>query len=164
MADYTYVGLTAYIELSEKSVEGLNVLAEAIDAIRPFVDIAQFDEMDYKHILHSPELQYLYDNDHICYTDPSELPLQTPDAYQRATIDSVNIKGAPMLRLYVPAVAKDDDKVRHFMRHALTNVLSELFQEYLLCVKVKEGIEYERFEDLKETVLVSASRHVESVA
>ncbi|WP_139344950.1 hypothetical protein [Virgibacillus pantothenticus] len=93
----------------------------------------------------------------VCYPDDSELPNNTPESYKRLSVEGTNIKGIPMIRLYVPAVAKDEDRIKHFIYNALKPVLIALFGSDIIGMKTKENIEYEDFQDGKETVLVSVN-------
>jgi|SRR5690625_1342332 len=156
MADYQYLGLTAYIKANKESAEKLNVLASAIDSLQHHVKSVQFDEEDYQNIIESDAFQFLYDHDYVCSPHDSELPTNTPEAYKRVLVEEVNIKGIPMIRLYVPAVAKSDDKIKHFMYNALHPVLIELFADDILSVRTKTQIEYKDFKDGEEAILTSA--------
>src|SRR5690625_2885037 len=114
MADYQYLGLTAYIKENEQNAERLNVLASAIDSLQRHVEPIAFDKEKYQ-IIGSDAYQYLNDHDYVCYPDDSELPKNTPEAYKRVSVSGVNIKGIPMIRLYVPAVAKDENEICDFI-------------------------------------------------
>ncbi|WP_218839233.1 hypothetical protein [Evansella halocellulosilytica] len=155
MADYKYRGLTAYIKENELNAEKLNVLASAIESVQHQVETIEFDEEKYKTIVRSEAYQYLYDNDSMCLADDSEFPENTPEAYKRLSIEGTNIKGYPMLKIYIPSVSKRIESVHHFIYNSLRPVLLELFGEDLIHMVMKESVEYENFKDGKETILVS---------
>lgn len=160
MADYKYIGLTAYIKINIENEEKFSVLAEAIDGLQRHVELNLFDKEKYQNLFSSEAFQFLYDNVSVCFPDESELPNNTPESYSQVAVDSVRIKNIEMLRLYVPAVAKDEDKIRHFIYNALKPVLIALFGSDIVCMKSKESIEYEEFQDGKETVLVSVKNQL----
>ncbi|MEK5100569.1 hypothetical protein MKX83_00940 [Cytobacillus sp. FSL M8-0252] len=62
-----------------------------------------------------------------------------------------------LLKLYIPAVAKDQDKIQTFIYKALYPVLQQLFGRDLWSVKVRESSESERFGDARETILRSVN-------
>lgn len=77
---------------------------------------------------YSPVLfRFLYDNESVCYTDDLELPIHTPYAYQHVQAIGKKIKENPLIKLYVPAVAKDNGKIETFIYKALYPVLQNLF-------------------------------------
>ncbi|QKY71269.1 hypothetical protein [Lentibacillus sp. CBA3610] len=157
MADYKYLGLTAYIKENEENTEKLNVLASAIDTLQQQVEEIEFNKETYQNVIGSDAFQYLYDHDYVCYPDESELPENTPEAYKRVNVQDTNIKNIPMLKLYLPAVAKNEDTIQHFMYNALHPVLIALFGNDILSIKTKSQIEYNEFQDGKEAVLTSVN-------
>lgn len=164
MADYQYIGLTAYIKENEKNKERLSVLTEALDSVQSYVDPDMYDPDEYIDLMNSEAFQFLRDNDNLNYPDDSELPENTPDAYKKTTIEHVTIKGIPLMRLYVPAVAKDVYKIHHFMYNALHPVLFSLFSDDIVNIKTKAQIEHKEFQDGKETVLASVKDKVPATA
>lgn len=156
--DYTYTGLTAYILPHTGDIEKLNVLATAIDGLNNQVEPIGFDEMKFQNVTGSDVYDFLYNHDALCYPHDSELPKGTPDQYKRPQIDGVTIKDMSLIRLYVPAVAKSADKVEEFIHNALYPAINSLFGNEVLCVKTKTAMEYENFQDGKETVLLSANK------
>lgn len=154
MADYKYIGLTTYIKENEENMEKLSVLEEAIDYLQFQIKAISYDKEKYLDVTSSEAFQYLYDHDYVCSPGDSEVLNNTSEAYQRVNVENVNVKGVSMLKLYVPAVAKDEDKIRYFIYNALHPVLLMLFGSDVVSMKSKEGIEYEDFQDGKERVLL----------
>lgn len=158
MADYNYKGLTAYIKIQEDSIEKLSVLAEAVEGIARDIDPVEFDQEKYQNVVESEDYQYLWNNDAHCYPQDWELPENTPHHYSRPSVDTTNIKGIPMFKVYVPVVSKRDDLVNHFTEKALYSVLLALFGNNIACIKTKEQIEYGEFANGEEKVLLSVTR------
>jgi hypothetical protein len=158
VADYKYIGLTAYIKRSDDSLEKLGVLAEAIEQLQREAEPPVLAPgHPYENAVNSDTYQFLYDNDSVCYADESELPKNTPVAYHRVSLQGMNIKGHLVWKLYVPAVAKDKDRLEMFIYRALDPVLRTLFGEDVLSIKTRESIEYEDFKDARETILLSVN-------
>jgi hypothetical protein len=161
MADYTYIGLTAYIKRSDDALEKLGVLAGAIERLQMDVEPPVLAPgHPYENVVASEAYQFLYDNDSVCYADESELPVNTPVAYHRVSLQGMNIKGHLVWKLYVPAVAKDKGRLETFIYRALDPVLRSLFGEAVLSIKTRESVEYEDFQDARETVLLSVNEHL----
>ncbi len=161
MADYKYIGLTAYITRSEDALEKLGVLAGAIERLQ--MDVEQpvlAPEHPYENVVRSDAYQFLYDNDSVVYADESEFPMETPVAYQRVSLQGMNIKGHLVWKLYIPAVAKDKSRLEAFIYRALDPVLRALFGEDLLSIKTRESVEYELFENAQETILLSVNERL----
>lgn len=156
MADYKYIGLTAYIKENEENEDKFTVLGRALDSLQGSVDLERSINKHYQNIVESEEYQYLYEHDYVTFPKEYELPNGTPEKYDRAAIVPVEIKGSKLYRIYVPAVAKGQDKIQHFIYNALRPVLLSLFDEDLVHMATKEAMEYEDFRDGKETILVSA--------
>lgn len=164
MADYQYIGLAVYIKENEENMEKLNVLASAIGILQYRVADVSFDQEKYQDIVESDAFRYLHDHDYVCSPHNSEVPRNTPEKYIRVAVDGVNIKGVSMLKIYVPAVAKDEDLIRYFIYNALHPVLINIFQNDIMSMKTKEGIEYEDFQDGKETILIPVKDKVKQPA
>ncbi|MGG0717652.1 hypothetical protein ABE096_08645 [Robertmurraya massiliosenegalensis] len=161
MADYKYIGLTAYITRSMEGLEKLGVLAEAIERLQ--MDVEQpvlAPGHPYENLVQSEDYQFLYNNDSVCYTDESTLPMNTPLAYHGVSLQGMNIKGRLVWKLYIPAVAKDKGRLETFIYEALDPVLRRLFGEDLLSIKTRESVEYEDFKDAKETILLSVEKRL----
>lgn len=161
MADYKYIGLTAYITRSMDGLEKLGVLAEAIERLQ--MDVEQpvlAPGHPYENLVQSEDYQFLYNNDSVCYTDESTLPMNTPLAYHGVSLQGMNIKGRLVWKLYIPAVAKDKGHLETFIYEALDPVLRRLFGEDLLSIKTRESVEYEDFKDAKETILLSVEKRL----
>jgi hypothetical protein len=156
MADYKYIGLTAYIKENEANEDKFTVLGRALDSLQGSFDLERDINMHYQNIVNSEAYQYLYEHDYVTFPKEYELPNGTPAKYDRAVIEPSEIKGSKLYRIYVPAVAKDQDKIQHFIYNALRPVLLALFNEDLVHMATKEAMEYEDFKDGKETLLVSA--------
>lgn len=161
MADYKYIGLTTYITRSEDALEKLGVLAGAIERLQ--MDVEQpvlAPGHPYDNVVQSEAFQFLYDNDSVCYADESELPMNTPLDYQYVSLQGVNIKGNLLWKLYVPTVAKDKDRLNKFVYGSLDPVLRTLFGEDVISIKTRESVEYEDFQDAKETILLSVEERL----
>jgi hypothetical protein len=161
MADYTYIGLTAYITRSEDAYEKLGVLAGAIERLQMEVDQPILEPgHPYENVVQSEAYQFLYNNDSVCYTDESTLPMNTPVAYHGVSLQGMNIKGHLVWKLYIPAVAKNKDRLETFIYKALDPVLRALFGEEVLSIKTRESVEYEDFKDARETILLSVEERL----
>ncbi|MGM0940793.1 MAG: hypothetical protein ACQEWU_07515 [Bacillota bacterium] len=155
MADYNYLELTAYIKGVKH--KGLGVLAEAIDALQGSVKVKDFDINDYQDVVQSEAYEQLYDGDSICFIDDSELPENTPGHYKKPVIEPIIIRGVDT-RIYIPAMAKDKDKIKLYIHKAVRPVIEALFWDDLISMKTKEAMEYENFQNEKETILISCER------
>jgi len=164
MADYKYIGMTAYIQEDTTTIEKLMVLAEAVEVftipLSKFEQPASDNSEAYQAIKESEAYQYLYDNDAVAYGKWEQQPQNTPEAYNREKIERVTIKGTNFIRLYVPTNAKNEDTLKTFVYESLIPTLSTLFGSALISVKTREGLEYDNFADLNETVVISANKQV----
>ncbi|MEC1158095.1 hypothetical protein [Cytobacillus horneckiae] len=68
--------------------------------------------------------------------------------------------GCLVWKLYIPAVAKNKDRLDQFVYKALDPVLRALFGDDLLSIKTRESVEYEDFKDARETVLLSVEERL----
>lgn len=163
MADYRYLGLTAYIKgFGHKEV---GVLVEAIDALKGSVKVDEaFDINDYQDIVQSDAYDHLTSQDYLCLPHDSEIPENMPGHYKRPVIEPVRAREIELTRIYIPAVAKSSGKVDRYIHNAVKPVIEALFGENLICMKTKAGIEYENFEDGEETVLISVKDRVPQLA
>lgn len=160
MADYKYRGLTAYIKENEANGDKFMVLRNAVESLQNSVEERSVDMNAYGSIVGSEAYQHLYDNDFLTFAEDFELPNETPPEYARAVVEPVVVKGILLHRIYVPAVAKNEDNVHEYIYNALRPVLLELFGEDLIHMVMKESVEYENFKDGKETILVSVEDRV----
>jgi hypothetical protein len=162
MADYRYLGLTAYIKgFGHKEV---GVLVEAIDALQGSVKVDEaFDINDYHDIVQSDAYDHLMSQDYLCFIDDSELPQNTPGHYRKPVIEPVRAREIELTRIYIPTASKRED-LDSYIHNAVKPVIEALFGENLICMKTKAGIEYENFEDGEETVLISVKDRVPQIA
>lgn len=160
MADYKYLGLTTYIKENDDNTAKFRVLAEAIDALSLSngmpIDTDEPVDIRFENIMQSKAFKQIYDEDFLCSPDASELPSNMPAGYDRPIIESVEIKGHNLNRIYIPAVAKNELKIHDFIYNALQPVLLELFGDDIISMKTKESIEFEAFQDGAEKTLMSA--------
>ncbi|RDW20072.1 hypothetical protein CWR48_04935 [Oceanobacillus arenosus] len=163
MADYKYLGLTTYILENEENEEKLNVLAGAIESLQTHVTpmiTGDFVIEKYQNVVGSEAYQFVYETDYVCTPADSELPVNTPEKYKRPSIEAVTIKGIPMLNVYIPAVAKRQENIENFIYGGVRPVLQVLFGNNIVQMVMKEGIEYEDFQNGKETVLISVKERL----
>jgi hypothetical protein len=164
MADYRYLGLTAYIKgFGHKEV---GVLLEAIDALQGCVKVEDFNINDrrYESVLQSDAYDQLQSQDYLCFIQDCELPQNTPGHYRKPVIEPVRAREIELTRIYIPAVAKSAGKIDRYIHNAVKPVIEALFGDDLICMKTKAGIEYEDFEDGEETVLISVKDRVPQIA
>lgn len=162
MADYKYTGLSAYILENELNAERFHVLGEAIELINMSgVEQKQPENKDmYLDVVSTDSYRYLYANDHICYVDEECLPLDTPAQYSKLSITNVTIKGTPMIKLYVPVVAKQQRDIDNFIFDGLVPTLNRLFDDELLSIKIRSAAEYQQFADATETIVKSVEERM----
>lgn len=160
MADYKYAGLTTYLLENEETPERLVVLAEAIEGIQCDIQHVYYDGEKYKNVEGTNEYKFIYDNDGFCFPDDSECPDDMPHAYKRATVEPAVIKGIPMIRLYVPVVAKNEDTMNRYIFNALPAVISSLFGDDVVSMKSKQCTEHDSFMDAKSQVLISVNHRL----
>lgn len=152
---------TKYAKLFQCNLEKLGVLAGAIERLQMEVEQPVLEPgHPYENVVQSEAFQFLYNNDSVVYADESELPMNTPLAYHDVSLQGMNIKERLVWKLYIPAVAKDKDRLETFIYEALDPVLRRLFGEDLLSIKTRESVEYEDYKDAKETILLSVEKHL----
>lgn len=153
MADYKYLGLTAYIRGVDHKEVG--VLLEAIDALQGCVEVKDFDLDDYAEVVMTDAYEQVYNESNVSFIDESELPMNTPEAYKKPVIEPVVVREVKFTRIYIPAVAKNQDNIESYIHDGVRPLIEQLFGENLVCMKQKDGVEYEDFNEGAEIVLVS---------
>lgn len=161
MADYNYLGLTAYIRGVDHKEVG--VLLEAIDALQGSVEVKDFDINDYQNVVNSEAFEQVYNEDNLSFIEESELPMNTPEYYKKPIIEPVIVREKKFTRIYIPAVAKNQDKIESYIHDGVRPVIEQLFGDKLVCMKQKDGVEYQEFNEGAEIVLVSAKDKKEPV-
>lgn len=156
MADYKYLGMTAYIVDSPEVDEKFAILTEAIDVLQFVTQTVAIENIEatYQHVLASKAFAYLYENDTVCYPKEYELPENTPVSYQNPQIERVVVKGKALVRFYLPTCAKREESLHAFIYEALIPTLTALFEGALLHIKTREAYEYETFTAARERVVL----------
>lgn len=159
MAHYNYIGITAYaIDKDGLNAGRFRLLDEMFDNITLSTDVSHTIPTEYENLLYTEHAQFLMDYDSVTYPDESEIPDNTPVKYTRPHVEDVTIKGISMQRIYIPAVAKDEDLIHEYILVHAKSFLKQLFGNNLISMKSKQGTEYDDFAEGKETVLMSVHR------
>lgn len=66
-------------------------------------------------------------------------------------------------RIYIPAVAKNQDKIESYIHDGVRPVIEQLFGDKLVCMKQKDGVENQEFNEGAEIVLLSTKDKKEPV-
>lgn len=167
MTKLNYEGLTTYIKVNEDNWERLGVLAHAVKAIaakmteNPVI-ISDTYNHAYRDVFESVPFRVLRANDvarPVTAFSKEFLPVNTPAAYSEVQIESVNVKGLNLVRLYIPAMTDNQSELGEVM-DALFEVIVELFGEDVLNMTRRTSHTDEDFEAGVDQVLISANRKV----
>lgn len=165
MADYQYVGLTAYIKENEDTSKKLKVFRDILMGINPEIDEMEANPEIFGETLNDESFVRLSDGDKFCFPGEWELPENTPKAYQEIQVESTVIKGLPMVRVYVPMVSKNrNNELDEFVDKALVKGLLELFEGELVSMATKTAMEYEDFQDAQEKIRLSVNDTLKTTA
>lgn len=158
MTTHVYKGVTAYIQNTNEMNLKLSILSEAIFQLHPFIGVNTFDLSDHQAIIRSESFQFIRKNDHLLTNREMHFPEHTPKAYQSLDVETVTIKGQDLVRLYLPVISEDAEKVDFMVEESLLHILDQLFGRDLVAVKAKVGTNTDAFDGLTEDVLLSAER------
>lgn len=119
--------------------------------------LSEEERVQFQDILHSDSNHFAYLSAHSYVTmpDASEMPQDTPKEYESPSIKEVEVKGVKFTRIYVPAVAKKEAFISDYIFNNLRPFLIDLFGNTIVSMKMRESIEYENFNQAKESVILS---------
>ena len=167
MADYTYVGLTAYIAGKKADFHTeLKVLATLAFPFQSFTNGDIFEETDYEpmkdqpariqNVLWAEEFEFISEHEALMAPDDFCMPNGTPADRTRATVEDVTVNGHELVKIYIPVVAKNETLAVALAKTTLPAAFRELFAEKVVSMKTREALEYEDFDAARETVIEHA--------
>lgn len=156
--DYsTYTGVTACMKATLKNESRLRLLAEAIPALRPHVDMRQIIPMNYTTLWMSDKFTELYEFGHLVRTPGShdhQFPIDTPSALQSVRLQFVQMKPEPMISLYLPMLSYSKHDIDTAVDDVLSQLLPELFGSDLVSVSARSIDESGRFDEATERLVI----------
>lgn len=159
MGNYTYVGVTAYIQNSEGNNERFKVLSELFDE---FAQIPEVDAIEEVHphfgaLMQSDAFKNIENHYGLFSASDIYFPSNTPYEYTAVRVQPLDVKDQSLTRLYFPMVQTNIEDTR-IVEQDLLKVLMNVFGSDLVNVKRKEGDEYQEFADLKATTMYAQAR------
>lgn len=156
--DYSYyTGVTACIKATLKNESRLRLLAEAIPALRPHVDMRQIIPLNYTSLWMSDKFSELYEFGHLVRTPgyhDQQFPIDTPEALQSVRLQFVQLKPEPMISLYLPLLSHSKHDIDTAVDDVLRQLLPELFGSDLVSLSARAIDESGRFDEATERLLI----------
>lgn len=162
MALFTFSGTSIYFKHTPETELALRALAEAIPQVRSFItgDRPGDDFTPFAKIMCSQPFQLIKDNNEMFTPDRTTFPRSTPGDCLHVNLETKEIQGELISRLYIPVVASYGSAVKTMTEGYLPFILIEMFSKDLRAVKTKTALSLEKFEEAIGTTLYAPEREV----